>query len=220
MLRVSQYFKTSLEVINICSSQSNSMLAGSEEYWGNSDPGCLFKRLVYGDIANPVLMLDELDKARSDGVYNPLSALHQLLEPEQAALFHDLSVPELQVDASYVLWIATANDISAIEKPIVDRFAKFNIAIPTREQMSVIAKNQYVRFRQKEANGFFDADIKADVLDYLCQFHPRKVRKIMEVALGRAAYFERSYLTIEDIEQSDSDKEVNQRGIGFLAMNI
>jgi ATP-dependent Lon protease len=216
-LSVSEELNTILKVIDISNSQTGSPLTGSESHWSNSQSGMLFHTLVLEDIANPIVMLDEIDKARGRIEYNPLAALHQLLEPRQAKNFHDLSVPELGIDASHVIWIATANSVEGLEGPIVDRFTVFNIADPSKEQMPAIVTNQYLRFLDKHPSGsVFERTIRDDVLKELCGFHPRKVRKILELAFGLAAYDNRDYLTVKDVKVGDvGDKQ--RPGIGFMS---
>lgn len=216
-LTIATDFKTTFELIDISSAQTGSPLAGSEAYWGNSQPGMLFNTLVFGDVANPIIMLDEVDKAYGRrGEYDPLSALHQLLEPRQARNFHDLSVVELTIDASHVIWIATANKIEELTGPIIDRFTIFNVEDPSKEQMPAIVATQYQRFIDKHPSGaFFERTIRDEVLAELCEYHPRKVRKILDLAFGLAAYDGREYLTVKDIRAGDvGDKR--RPGIGFI----
>jgi ATP-dependent Lon protease len=221
MLTVSDYFKTRLEIIDIASAQTGTALTGSEAYWGNTQTGQLFNVLVFGDVANPIFMLDEVDKARTAGDYKPLAALHPLLESRQAKHFHDLSVAELTLDASHVIWIATANSLENIEKSIVDRFIVFTIESPSKEQMLAIAANQYKRFiDQHPSGGFFEDKARPEVLAQLCNYHPRKVRKIIEQSFGLAAYDKRRYLTVQDVIASDNVKEKPKNGIGFLSNNF
>ena len=217
-LTIATDLNTRLEVIDMASAQSGMGLSGSESHWSNSQPGALFNALVFNQVANPIIMLDEVDKVRSDKSYNPLAALHQLLEPRQAKRFRDLSVPELNVDASHVIWIATANTIDSIDKPIVDRFTVFPIADPSRTQMSAIVSNQYQRFIDTHPCGkiFQGNKIDPDVLDKLCKHHPRKVRKMLDQAFGLAAIHKRSYLIVDDIKASDTENK-RKTGIGFMS---
>ena len=80
------------EVISLSSAQAAAFLAGSEEYWSNSQPGIVWKRLVQGTCANPIIILDEIDKVCQNWG-DPLGALYQLLEPKTAVMFRDKSVP-------------------------------------------------------------------------------------------------------------------------------
>jgi ATP-dependent Lon protease len=216
-LTIASDFKTRLEVIDIASAQSGVTLSGSEAYWSTTQPGAIFNSLVFSQHANPLILLDELDKARNDEHYNALAVLHQVLEPRQAKMYRDLSVPELTIDASHIIWIGTANKADLIEKPILDRFVCFNVEPPSKTQMPAIVMSQYQRFIVTHPSGkVFDETMRDDVLDELCKHHPRKVRKMLNQAFGLAAIAERKYLTVEDIRASESeDKKKNS--IGFAA---
>ncbi|MGZ5053980.1 MAG: AAA family ATPase [Methylobacter sp.] len=220
-LTIASDFQTKLTVIDVSNAQTGSALTGSEAFWSNSQPGQLFNTLALGEMANPIIMLDEVDKARGHSDYQPLAALHQLLEPRQAKTFHDLSVPDLTIDASHVLWMATANHLEALDQPIIDRFTVFHINDPSSEQMPAIVINQYRSFIYKHPSGkVFEEAIRDDVLAELCKHHPRKVRKLLEQSFGLAAFDKRNYLTVADIKASDSGAGRQKAGIGFLAADI
>lgn len=219
MLTLANMVNTRLTVIDMASAQSGSTLSGSDAFWSNTKPGEIFNACVFGDVANSVIMLDEIDKAKNGGDYKPLASLHSLLESRQARQFQDLSVPEIKIDASHIIWIATANNLEVIEKPILDRFTIFNIKKPSTLQMREIVKNQYKRFIDNDpAGGFFDKEIHENVIDELCLYHPRKVRKILESSFGLAANSQRHYLVVDDIRECNiSDKKEKSRGIGFMS---
>jgi len=141
-----------------------------------------------------------------------------LLEERQAKQFKDLSVPEIQIDASHVVWIATANKLNSIEKPICDRFTTFHIETPSSVQMREIVKNQYTKFIQSSPSGvYFDSSIENDVMDKLCSFHPRGVRKMLERAFGVAAVNNRKKLIVSDIQETKIIEVAEKIGIGFMA---
>ncbi|MDD2660271.1 MAG: AAA family ATPase [Methylococcales bacterium] len=216
-LTIASDLNTKLEIIDMSSAQTGTSLSGSEIYWSNSAPGVLFNTLTAGDVANPIFMLDEIDKAGGDPRYDPLSTLHQLLEPRQAAAFHDLSVPEVAINASHVIWIATANELGAISQPIRDRFTVFTASEPTRAQMTEIIHIQYARFVNHHPSGcFFDEKISDEALIALAGFHPRKVRKVLEGAFGFAARMRSPTLRAEHI-QAGGPEEIEKNGFGFLA---
>lgn len=221
MMTIAENLKTDVKILDISNAQTGSELTGSESYWGNTQTGMLFNTLVFGDVANPIILLDEIDKARRDDVYNPLSALHMLLEKRQASRFYDLSVPDVLIDASHVLWIATANDLAKIEQPIVDRFAIFEVDSPAEHQMHAIILNQYERFLAQHPSGsFFESDLSEDVVLELCKYRPREVRKVLENAFGKAAYQKRSFLNVDDVKAGSSILKSSKRGIGFLCAEI
>lgn len=92
---------------------SSALLLGSDLSWGNTRYGLVFELLALGDHANPVVILDELDKAGwtysfSGSLTSPTSVLHSLLEPVSALRLRDISL-DIGLDASLITWIATAN---------------------------------------------------------------------------------------------------------------
>ena len=221
MLTLANLCGTKLEVIDISSAQSGATLAGSESFWGNTKTGVIFNSLMFSDIANPIFMLDEIDKTSEGASYQPLAALHGLLEVRQAKQFKDLSLPEILIDASHLIWIATANSVESIEKPILDRFLVFHVETPTAKQMRNIVSNQYDRYlEQSAARQFFDSEIRSDVVDELCKYHPRSVKKRLSLAFGFAANEQRNYLTVKDIQNNKLSEERKKTGMGFMSLDI
>jgi len=106
-----------LIVISMSAAQSSASLAGSESFWSNSRPGVVWDALVQGTHANPIIVLDEIEKPPSNWG-DPSAALYQLLEPRTASQFIDKSVPWLPVDASRINWVATANDITPLHAAV------------------------------------------------------------------------------------------------------
>ncbi len=216
VMTIASGLNTPLQIIDMASAQTATTLSGTESHWSTSAPGTLFNTIAMGDIANPIFLLDELDKSGGDERYNPLSALLQLFEPRQAKNYHDLAVPEVLIDASHVIWIATGNDISMIDKTILDRLTIFNINEPSRDQMQVIITNQYQRFIDTHPSGaFFDDKISQEVVDELSKYHPRGVRKMIERMFGLSALRRSPTLAVTDV--SDSNHDGRLIGIGFSA---
>jgi hypothetical protein len=90
------------------------VLTGADKHWSMAEEGHLYRLIVQGEFANPVVVLDELDKADWTGQYRPANALHALLEAETARNLRDKCV-ELTFDASYTVYIATASALSSID---------------------------------------------------------------------------------------------------------
>jgi hypothetical protein len=209
---------TILKVIDMSTAQTGSALTGSEAYWANTNPGVMFETLTMDEacIANPIFILDEIDKVRSRGDQDPLSGLHQLLEPRQAKQFRDLSIAEIVLDTSNVMYFATGNSIETIPEQILDRFTVFNIADPNYYQMQIIVNGLYKRFIETHPSGkTFKRTLGRNVRDELANNHPRKVRRLLEQAFGLAATDNRDYLTVKDIQDVDTGRKRN-RGIGFM----
>jgi ATP-dependent Lon protease len=122
------------------SATTGSTLTGSERHWGNTSYGLMFELLCLNEIINPVVLLDEIDKASGAPHRNPAAPLHTLLEPVSAGQSTDLSVG-LTFDASFVTWIATANDASCIPASLRSRFIEFLILPPLGQHALQVARN-------------------------------------------------------------------------------
>jgi ATP-dependent Lon protease len=123
-------------------SDSASVLVGTEMHWASAGPGAIFDALVRGPVINPVMLLDEIDKAarRQHGA-SALDVLYQLLEAHAARDFRDACLPEVRLDASMVQWIATANDDVTIPAPLRSRMHEFRIPPLTPEQARAVVGN-------------------------------------------------------------------------------
>lgn len=129
-------------------SMADFFFMGSDVRWGNTESGLIFDALIKGEAANPVVVLDELDKANGTA-RSALNPLHTLLEVNSSCSVCDLSVG-LTMDASYITWIATANYERWIPPTLHSRFRVFRIEQPKGEQAiratesvarAIVAKN-------------------------------------------------------------------------------
>ena len=108
-----QVLGTGFEFVSMSSLTAGWILSGASSQWKNARTGKVFDTLVMGSYANPVMVVDEIDKASSDGAYDPLGALYGLLEHDTAREFVD-EFAEVPVDCSEIVWVATANDAARI----------------------------------------------------------------------------------------------------------
>jgi ATP-dependent Lon protease len=113
--------------------QSGSSLLGSDKNWANTTYGAVFELVVLGQHANPVILLDEIDKASKRREGDALASLHTLLEPVTSQTVRDISV-DFEFNASHVLWIATANDLTRVAPSLRSRFHEFWVEQPTGAQ--------------------------------------------------------------------------------------
>src|SRR5215213_11016653 len=144
--RLSQLLGTGFGFVPMSSLTAGWVLSGASSQWKNAKPGKVFDTFLNGDYANPVIVVDELDKASSDGQYDPLGALYELLEIQTATRFVD-EFAEVPIDASGAVWLATANDASRIPEPILNRMAVYEIAPPDAQGAARIAQSIYREIR-------------------------------------------------------------------------
>lgn len=123
------------------SPRAGNTLLGSDAHWANSQAGLLFELLCLGEVANPVVLLDEVDKASVDSSHalDPLAQLHSVLEPQTSRRLQDLSTG-MEFDASLVGYLATANTLWGMGPPLLSRFEVFEIRMPDRDQSVAVAR--------------------------------------------------------------------------------
>ena len=203
---------TGMNLVPMSSMTAGWLLSGSSSQWKGSRPGKVFEALVDGQYANPVLVVDEIDKASSDAQYDPLGALYSLLEHDTAHTFMD-EFAEVAIDASQVIWITTANDERAIPEPILNRMNVFEVPTPTREQARTIAQRLYQSIRRDHGWGeHFAPDAAEEVLDLLAELAPREMRRALMTGFGNARLAGRDTLECADLPRAGGSKS----RVGFL----
>jgi ATP-dependent Lon protease len=179
------------------------MLSGLDVGWSNGKPGLVFNALLESPDINPMILLDEIDKANSDSKSDPLGALYSLLEPTMAKRFRDEAVT-LPIDASHILWVATANDIGTIPEPLISRMTVFEIPMPDAKEAWTIARGIWSGLRANEPWGrFFLPKLEDEVVKRLEGESPRVMGKLLTRAAGRAILEHRQRLVPDDVRGSN-----------------
>jgi ATP-dependent Lon protease len=210
---LSAFFGSAFYQLSMENLQTGSPLSGSEEYWGNTRYGLIFEALVEGDFGNPVVFLDEVDKASTDERHLPLAPLYALLESGTAVSFRDLSVPRIELDASRIIWVLTANQISPVPVPIRDRVKPFQISMFSAAEAKHIAQQIFDELQVELRIKHPFAPLPSDVLVLLSGMSARRQRQVLREACGRALFQGRTDLCGEDIRLPLGDED--QRRIGF-----
>lgn len=190
---------TGFEFVPMNSLTAGWVLTGASAQWAYAKPGRVAQTLIEGEYANPVMVLDEVDKAGGDSRYDPLGALYTLLEQETAKEFEDEFI-EIPMDASHLLWIATANDEQAIPEPILSRMNVYEVVRPDAKAAHIIARNLY-RSLLHEYHWPFEAEPTEAVMETLAECPPRDMRKALIDAFGTASLAGRDYLLVSDFDR-------------------
>jgi ATP-dependent Lon protease len=196
--RLARALATGFEFVSMSSLTAGWVLTGASAQWNNARPGKIAQTLIEGDYANPVVVLDEIDKAGGDSRYDPMGALYGLLERDTAVHFKDEFI-DVDMDASHILWIATANDESSIPEPILNRMNVYEIERPDAEGSRRIALAVYREIL--DAHRWpFPPEPGDDVLDRLASIPPRDMRRLLLDAFGTAQLAGRDALVPSDID--------------------
>ena len=155
-------------------------IRGHRKTYIGSMPGSIIAAVQRAGSANPLILLDEIDKLSKDYKGDPASALLEALDPEQNNTFRDHYI-EIPFDLSRVLFITTANDTSTIPAPLLDRMEVIELYSYTAEEKFQIAKRHLVK-KQLKASGIKPAQLRItdDALRLMIDGYTREagVRKL------------------------------------------
>lgn len=187
-------------------------IRGHRKTYIGAMPGRIIQNLKKVKTSNPVFVLDEIDKIGKDFHGDPASALLEVLDPEQNKEFHDNFI-EVEYDLSKVLFIATANNLSAIHPALLDRMEIIEISGYTVEEKIEIAKKHLIP-KQLEEHGVKKTQIKItdSVLETVIEDYTRESgvrnleKKIAQIVrhVGKSIAMEEKYDA--EIKKSELDK--------------
>lgn len=209
--RLARAMGTDCELISMNALSAGFVITGSSASWRGAKCGKVAERLVRGQYANPVVVLDEVEKASGSSQSDPLAALYQLLEPETSKAFRDEFI-DVEIDASQIFWVLTANSTEGIPAPLLNRMAVYEVPAPTPEQAAGIAQRMYASLLVELNLTGFDARLGDAILERLSNVSPRDLRKTLLDSLGYAVADGRGHVLADDVRL----RQVAGRGrIGF-----
>jgi ATP-dependent Lon protease len=192
------------------------VLSGNSVSWSDGRPGMVYITMRDGLTANPIILLDEIDKLSGDSRFSGFGPLYQLLDRESSCNFRDEAV-DLAMDCSYVSWVATANHVSSIPEAIISRFTIIEVEAPSSGQMVNVIKSIYADILHDNRDSWgshFAPEVSESMIEALDHQGPREIVKMILSAMGRAAKNRKEAVyVLEGSDFRDFKKPV--RRIGF-----
>ena len=173
-----------------------SEIRGHRRTYVGAMPGRIIKNIQKAGSANPVFILDEIDKVTQNTINgDPSSALLEVLDPEQNNAFHD-NYLDVDFDLSKVLFIATANDLGSIPRPLLDRMELIEVSGYITEEKIEIAKRHLIPREidncgltaKEDKPTFTKAAIEKIIEQYTRESGVRQLEKQVNKALRKLAY--------------------------------
>lgn len=198
---------------------ANWLLTGSAGSWKDAKPGMVFDMAVRGQVANPLILCDEIDKVGDDSKYPPINVFYTLLEKDMMKTFSDEYIPELKFDASRMMFVATANKVEHIPEAILSRFHVIEIQEPSREQMRAITISVYKSIIGTERYEAFPSALDDSIVDAIISYTPREVKRALKLAFANVAYRVKTSddkdlcIKLDDLELPSKNAK---RKIGFV----
>lgn len=183
-----EYVQVSLGGIN-----DESDIRGHRKTYIASMPGRIINALIRANCNNPLILLDEIDKMCSNSRGDPVSAMLEVLDPEQHKKFRDHFV-EIAVDLSECMFVCTANSTQNIPRPLLDRMELINIDSYTRDEKFAIATKHLIP-KQRKLQGVkpfrlkFEDEAIYQLIDcYTCEAGVRELERKIAGIMRRTAY--------------------------------
>jgi len=200
------------QFISMETMQASWVLTGTHNGWSTAEIGRVGECLIRAEMANPLFLIDEVDKALT-GSYNPLAPLYALLEPRTAAIFRDEFL-SIELNASHANWIMTANETKSIPAPLLSRMNVVEVPAPTRDEALQIARQIYCDLLKSATWGKKFEDTPSDALtEGLLTHPPRAMRAVLLEGFGRAAIAGRNRVEPKDLRMPAAAKAA----IGFAS---
>jgi ATP-dependent Lon protease len=186
-----------MHLLDAASLTSNAMLLGCESLWSTASPGRIYSALVEGDAADPVFIVDEIDKASRNPAHDPVQQLHAVLEPSSAARLTDQYVG-LELDGRRIRWVLTANTVKPIPQSLLSRVHVVHVRRPGAREMLGIARSVAAAVIARQAPVGFQPLPRAVIVD-IAELAPRVQRMVLTRAVQRAVSAGRDHVVLEDL---------------------
>lgn len=183
--RLAELIGAPFEKANVGTSQGGFTLSGSDSHWSNTAPGRVFFSLA--ERANPVLLIDEVDKiGHGEHGATTEAALLDLLEKRTARNFRDDCIGA-DMNAAHIVILVAGNDEAAVSEPLKTRMAKVHVTKPSAFQMLQIVQ-RIVRAELKQLPDGSGPEVADSAIEQLARsgLSPREIRRVVELGVGLA----------------------------------
>lgn len=184
------------EMLDAAAGVNGTSLVGLQRTWANTEIGMVFRHLTQrGKSANPVFVVDEVDKAtQSSGRFRLLDALLPLLEARTSRCMRDLSA-DIEIDGSRISWIALTNSLLDLPPPLLSRFQLVTPSEPTVAQRVHVAK----RIAAQVAKAAELRPVDREIVIALADRTPRDIQRALKGAANRAVAAGRTAMRPSDV---------------------
>lgn len=198
--------------INMTSVMAPFELAGMDAGWNSSAPGFFFNSILKNNAANPIVILDDLDKVTVNPNHgNVNTAIIELIEPSNAKKYYEQFF-QIDINMSYVSVIGLANNVDDIDRGVLDLLKVFNVEKPSVAAISSIVFSIYKELKLDGIYGFThltDNELNELVAKFIMSktYSPRSMRKVIEEALNNKL-IETVHKKEQSVKMPDDNKEV------------
>ncbi len=199
--------------INAAGLQHSASIVGAATHWASTAPGDVFSLLAEGESATGVVLLDEVDKLQALSEYGVLPALLQLLEPESARVFKDVSI-NVVFDASHLIILMTSNVRNRVDGALLSRARVFEVEEPRFEQRVAIMQ-RWLQALQKQNRSRVKPTLAREEIERLADLSLdlRALHRTIKSSYGRALLEQSETLEIK--WDSLEKQQQKRRPIGF-----
>ncbi len=213
---VTKLLDVSYKQLDMATITSSFVISGASSVWSDAKTGCIVDLLRDGHAANPMVILDELDKVSTNQKHDPLGGLYTLLEREAARDFTDEAL-DIPIDASHVLYVATANELTLIPEPLLSRFLVIHIDDVKGQHHQTVTQSIYQSIIDEEKVGkAFKKKLSKDIFDLVEPFSPREVKRILMRAMAKSACRMRNNSNLEINESDLTLPNTGEVKMGFM----
>ena len=197
--QMAEYLNTGYTFLDFGSMTAKWILAGANGTWKDAKQGKILDSIINSKTINPVVVMDELDKARG-GDYDPTVVLYQLLEEINAKEFTDEFI-DFSFNSSGIIYIACANDAYKLSDPLLSRFKTFEINLPSDEQFHKIIHNIYKQIIINTE--IFSPTLSENVIKVLKGKSMRNIKSNLQDAVNKAII----EIDLKTIDKIKKDKQ-------------